>query len=257
MIALLFLELLRRSLEMPITQRRLGALLGLATVGAGLFQYELIPILGLTTTIVLARCRRDALGWYLTVSALAVVTLVGVTWATIGVPISAKYRVLPGPRARRSGSDRHQTVQWGPGTGPASLRLSGHGDSDEMVSTAAGSGRRGHPSFDDRRSGDRSVVHPGTRLSPCRRARPVGARLHPPHLRAVSPGSDGAERSGMLVAKAVGPCAGGRHVVLRDRRTAATPLAAWTRIRADRPVAPHRDSSRREPGAVRNLLDDR
>jgi hypothetical protein len=95
-IALLFLELLRRSLEMPITQRRLGALLGLATVGAGLFQYELIPILGLTTTIVLARCRRDALGWYLTVSALAVVTLVGVTWATIGVPISAKYAFFLG-----------------------------------------------------------------------------------------------------------------------------------------------------------------
>jgi hypothetical protein len=95
-LALLFVEFLRRGLEAPAAPRRLGIGLGLATVGVGLIQYELIPILGLTTTIVLARCRRDALVWYLAGSGVAVAVLAGATWAILGVPISAKYAFFLG-----------------------------------------------------------------------------------------------------------------------------------------------------------------
>lgn len=89
--ALLFLEALRRVLVGTGPAVRAGALLAPAWLGAGLVQYELLPILGLTALVALAAHRRAALPAFLATAAVLVLVLLALTWRTLGVPISAKY----------------------------------------------------------------------------------------------------------------------------------------------------------------------
>ena len=88
---LVFLELLRRAAAADRPPFRPGLLLGVATVAAGVFQYELIPIVGLTGILVLAIHRRAALPGYLLGAGACLATLFASTWLSAGVPISAKY----------------------------------------------------------------------------------------------------------------------------------------------------------------------
>jgi hypothetical protein len=89
--ALLFLEALRRVAAGARPAGRAGARLALAWLAAGLLQYELLPVLGLTALVALAAHRRAALPAFLATAALLALALLAVTWWTLGVPISAKY----------------------------------------------------------------------------------------------------------------------------------------------------------------------
>jgi hypothetical protein len=89
--ALLFLEALRRVLAGAGAPARAGARLGLVWMAAGLVQYELLPILGLTALIALAAHRRPAIPAFLATAGTLGLILLGVTWRTLGVPVSAKY----------------------------------------------------------------------------------------------------------------------------------------------------------------------
>jgi hypothetical protein len=90
-VTLVFLEIVRRAVERPGGGMRLGLALGAGVVGAGLVQYESIPILGVAVFVVLVAHRRDALAGYVAGAVAGTLLLAGVTWWTLGVPISAKY----------------------------------------------------------------------------------------------------------------------------------------------------------------------
>lgn len=95
-LVLAYLWCLRRGVTFERPHWQAGALAGLATVAAGLFQYELIPILGLTSIVVLAIHRPRALIGYLASSGLALMLLAGIMWLASGVLISAKYAFVLG-----------------------------------------------------------------------------------------------------------------------------------------------------------------
>jgi hypothetical protein len=95
-VVLAFLECLRRGVTSGRASVQTGFALGLATIAAGLFQYELIPILGITSIVTLARHRPASLIAYLASSGTALAALAGVTWLESGVLISAKYAFVLG-----------------------------------------------------------------------------------------------------------------------------------------------------------------
>jgi hypothetical protein len=86
-----FLWLARREIERDGPGWRAGIRLALATIAAGLFQYELLPILALTSVAGLAGHRRGALAAYVLATAALAGALMAVTWITMGVPLSAKF----------------------------------------------------------------------------------------------------------------------------------------------------------------------
>ena len=90
-LALGFLWLARREIEREPRAWKAGLRLALATVACGLFQYELIPMLGVTVAATLAVHRRGALAAYALGAAALVGALAFVTWVTLGVPVSAKF----------------------------------------------------------------------------------------------------------------------------------------------------------------------
>jgi len=90
-LALAFLWLARREIEREAPAWQTGLRLALATVAAGLFQYEILPILGLTVAVTLGLYRRRALPAFLLGTAVLLGALVAVTWVTSGVPLSAKF----------------------------------------------------------------------------------------------------------------------------------------------------------------------
>jgi len=68
------------------------ALVLIAVTGlSSALQYELLPVLGAATSLVLLVKRRDALPAYVLGVALGTALVAAVTWRWIGVPISAKY----------------------------------------------------------------------------------------------------------------------------------------------------------------------
>jgi hypothetical protein len=95
-VALLYLWYLRERVVSESDHTKAGIQLGLATIGAGLMQYEMIPILGLTAGVVLALHRPRSLIPYGVACALGLVALASVTWLVSGVLISAKYLYVLG-----------------------------------------------------------------------------------------------------------------------------------------------------------------
>ena len=109
-LALGFLWLAQREIAREAPAWRTGLRLALATVAAGLFQYELIPILAATVTVALIVHRRGALLAYAAFVALLAGALLAVTWATMGVPLSAKFLYFLG---RLPGDPEPQAVARG------------------------------------------------------------------------------------------------------------------------------------------------
>lgn len=90
-LALAFLWLAQREIAGEAPAWRTGLRLATATVAAGLFQYELIPILAASVGVAVIVHRRGALVAYAAAVAVLVGVLIAVTWATMGVPLSAKF----------------------------------------------------------------------------------------------------------------------------------------------------------------------
>ena len=89
-LAVASLELARRTLAADARPVRSGAVLGLATVGASLFQYELLPPLVGAIAVALFAHRRAALLPFALAVVAAVVAYVGVSAFALGVPVTAK-----------------------------------------------------------------------------------------------------------------------------------------------------------------------
>lgn len=89
-VALLFFAAARRLLAAPQVAPRQGFGFGLLTVAAGLFQYELLPIAAAASVVALWVHQRRLVWPYVAGTAAATLTLAGVTWGLMGVPISAK-----------------------------------------------------------------------------------------------------------------------------------------------------------------------
>ncbi len=89
-LVLLFLLVLLRGVEARASTGRQGLLLAAATLGAALFQYELLPILAGTSMIVLAVHRRAAIPAYVVGIGLGAGALMVLGERLLGVPISAK-----------------------------------------------------------------------------------------------------------------------------------------------------------------------
>jgi Dolichyl-phosphate-mannose-protein mannosyltransferase len=84
------LEIARRALANEARPARSGVLLGLATVGASLFQYELLPALAGAIGIALLAHRRAALAPFVIAVLAGVAAYVGVSTLVLGVPLTAK-----------------------------------------------------------------------------------------------------------------------------------------------------------------------
>ncbi|HEY2954820.1 MAG TPA: glycosyltransferase family 39 protein [Candidatus Eisenbacteria bacterium] len=86
-----FLWFARREIEREAPAWSTGLRLALATVAAGLFQYEILPILGIAVAVTLGLRRRSALPAYALAASALVAGLVAGTWIATGVPLSAKF----------------------------------------------------------------------------------------------------------------------------------------------------------------------
>ena len=85
------------------TARTALGLIGLTGLASAL-QYELLPVVGAATSLVLLVKRREVLPAYVLGVALGTALVAGVTWRWIGVPISAKYLFFLGAGISTAGA---------------------------------------------------------------------------------------------------------------------------------------------------------
>jgi len=108
-VALLAIEALRRTASAGGGAWRTGLAAAGVVLGASVFEYELLPALGLAAALTLAVERRAALVPFLGAVAVAVAAALAAAWPALGVPISAKFGLLTGVRM-------WTTAAHGPGT---------------------------------------------------------------------------------------------------------------------------------------------
>ncbi|HET9328191.1 MAG TPA: hypothetical protein VFQ05_15600 [Candidatus Eisenbacteria bacterium] len=89
-VLLAFIAIAQRLMTSGRSARAIGVWLAVATLGAGLVQYELIPILGLATLATLIIRRSKSVLMYTATLAVLVAAFGAMTWLTIGVPFTAK-----------------------------------------------------------------------------------------------------------------------------------------------------------------------
>ncbi len=97
-VALLAIEGMRRVILSDARPVTAGLRAAAIVLGASMFQYEMLPVLALTTAIVLFLLRREALPCYLAATIAVTGAVVLLTLGTIGVPISGKFGFFIGHR---------------------------------------------------------------------------------------------------------------------------------------------------------------